>query len=257
MKKRTIFIAILAVLLIALTACSPAKPSGEFNPREVPVFVGSDSTPADRQEDLKQVLGWKESDTFRISEEGQLTYYRNDNDFQDSGMTLSDAEATERAEQFLSNLGLLHRGGYRTTVSRVSRSVMDGSGASDPVIVEYTVSFYRVHNGVDVVSDQEDGILLSFDDKGITSLRYFWRDIAVQKISDKGSLLTKEAALEVYNNRWDERHGDCCDPHPDPDIREAYLNIENTTRPCWVISEDEAYTNAWWIDMFTGEILAG
>ena len=49
MKKRTIFIAILAVLLIALTACSPAKPSGEFNPREVPVFVGSDSTPADRQ----------------------------------------------------------------------------------------------------------------------------------------------------------------------------------------------------------------
>lgn len=248
------------IMILCLMGCGEDASDGVFDPEVVPVFCGASPALSQRAQELKAVLGCTDEDSFHIDESGRLTYYRQGNTLQDGSLELTDAEAAARGEGFLRNLGLLPEGGYRTRVSRVSRSVVDvmGTGSGEAATVEYTISFYRVFRGVDVVSDAEDGIMLSFDARGITDLRYYWRELEVRTTDvGTGSPITREDAHRIYRELWDVRHGDCCDPCPDPDIREAYLQSGSVTRPCWVVSEDKEYTNAWWIDMYTGEVLAG
>lgn len=54
---------------------------------------------------------------------------------------------------------------------------LTGGQIHEPETIEYVVSFYRTYNGIDILSDQEDGILVSFDANGLTELRYLWRDV--------------------------------------------------------------------------------
>lgn len=261
-KKPALWVLIVAaVLCVVIAVCcltDPITSSGIFDPYKVPVFSTKPSNLHDRSEQIKSKLDMSGNSYLRINDIGALSYSRID----DGGfypIKMTDEEALRQAQEYLNELGLLPNDAYRTYVSRVNRSAMDLTGGeesqSETVIVD--VFFYRVVNGVDVLSDEEDGILLSFDTKGIRNLSYLWRDIEISRISKDAKPISSEDAYQIYLDQWDSLHGTCCEPCDNPEILCAYVHYNGVSRPCWVIAENKMYTNAWSIDMFTGEILHG
>lgn len=250
-KKLTVYSGIAAIILVAAMVCviigTHTPSSDTYEPNRVPVFVASDAASqlTNRTEELKAKLSCGENDILTINESGQLRYFKNVSISEEKQpIMLSGQEAVARAEQILSDLKLLPQEDYRACVRSIGTS-------------EYTVFFYRVSGGADVISDQEDGIKLSFDNDGVTDLWYFWREMRTETLDSAAqSPITAEAARKIYYDLWDERHGTCCEPCVEPTVSHAYLQLGDTTRPCWVISEDGAYLNAWYVDMFTGQVLA-
>lgn len=256
---------ICAAMLFAGSLILPEVMSGldaaePFDPNQCPVFVDSHAAAAlsRRSEKLKRKLNFDNYCTLTIDENGRIDFYNGNYTFTSAEpFAISDKEAVSQAKEILSELGLLPGGGYRTRVSRVTTSSLDLNGGQNDsfITTECIVSFYRVCNGVDAVSDLEDGIMLSFGKSGVHSLQYFWRDMEIRRLDTDGKVpLTAEQAYQIYIDQWDERHGTCCDPCSEPVIKQAYYQSGNTTRPCWVISEDDEYLNAWWIDMYSGQI---
>jgi len=247
---------ILAVFtLFMFSGC--ATTTDTFDPYVVPVFSTESHDLHARSEQIRSKLDVSGNGFFRISDIGALSYSR-----ADSGnyfpIQITDEEAIRQAQNYLSELGLLPKDAYRTEVSRVNRSELDLTGdASASETLYINVCFYWVFNGVDVMSDQEDGILLSFDAQGIRSLQYFWRTIETTTLSKDATPISSEDAHRIFLEQWDSRHGTCCEPHQNPEIFRAYAQFDGVSRPCWVIAEDKQYTNAWFIDMFTGEVLYG
>ena len=255
MKKRLLFI-LTVVALIVLSGCASANAT--FDPYELPVFSTKPSNMLSRAEEIESKLDMSGNSYLRISDIGALSYTRID----DGGfypIQMTDEEALRQAKEYLNDLGLFPKDAHRTYVSRVNRSSLDltGGGESQSETVIIDVFFYRVFNGVDVLSDEEDGILLSFDANGIRNLSYLWRDIEVSKISKDAKPISSEEAYQIYLDEWETRHGTCCEPCKNPEILSAYIHFNGVSRPCWIISEDKMYTNAWSIDMFTGEVLDG
>lgn len=249
---------LLAILAVSLFSGCNTRTEGEFDPYTVPIFstVGSDIKT--NSEQIKSKLDMAGNSSFRIDDNGAITYYRSESDEQ-IPIQMTDDEALRQATEYLNELGLLPKDEYRAYVSKVNRSGVDltGGNVSTSETIWIDVFFYRVYNGVDVISDQEDGIILSFDAQGIRSLRYFWRAIETSKISADTKPISAEDAHHIYLDQWDSRHGTCCEPYESPEIFSAYIQINGTSRPCWVIAEDKMYTNAWFIDMFTGEVFGG
>ena len=260
MNCRRRFLAVLIILAVltlpVFSGCSSTNAT--FDPYEVPVFSIKPSDLHARSEQIESKLDMSGNSYLRISDIGALSYSRVD----DGGfypIQMTDEEALRQAQEYLNELELLPNDAYRTYVSRVNRSAMDltGGGESQSETVIIDVFFYRVFNGVDVLSDEEDGILLSFDAKGIRNLSYLWRDIEISRISKDAKPISSEDAYQIYLDQWDIRHGTCCEPCDNPEILSAYVQFNGVSRPCWVIAENNMYTNAWPIDMFTGEILQG
>ena len=225
-----------------------------FDPYTVPVFSTEVGNVQTQVENIKHKLS--ASGSFRIDDKGAISYDRFETGEQ-LPIQMTDEEATRQATTYLNKLGLLPTDQYRTVVSRVTRSAINLNGEENlpPETVSINVTFYRVFNGIDVISDQEDGILLSFDAQGLCSLQYFWRSVEASEIPEEATPISAEYAYQIYQVQWDTRHGTCCDPSENPEIFNAYLHLNGVTRPCWVIAEDNPYINAWFIDMLTGEIL--
>ena len=258
--RRRIFtlLIILSVLTLSIfTGCSTSDNTSESY--EIPVFSTGPSNLSSRTEEIKSKLDMSEENSFRISEIGFLSYYRFEANANTSPMKMSDEEAIHQAEEYLNDLGLLPTDAYRTSVSRTSFTEIDpvNGAESSPITTSIDVFFYRVFNDLDVVSDQDDGIILSFDANGIDRLEYFWRPIETGKITEAGKPISADDAYQVYLDQWDTRHGTCCEPCNDPVIRKVYAQFNGVTRPCWVVAEDEKNLNAWYIDMFTSEVLYG
>ena len=108
---------------------------------------------------------------------------------------------------------------------------------------------------MDVVSDLEDGIILSFDAQGILSLKYLWRNMESTKLAKDSKPISSDDAYQIYLDQWDSIHGVCCEPCENPEMFNAYIQLNGESRPCWVIAESKMYTSAWFIDMLTGEVL--
>ena len=225
-----------------------------FDPYTVPVFSTEVGNVQTQVENIKHKLS--ASGSFRIDDKGAISYDRFETGEQ-LPIQMTDEEATRQATTYLNKLGLLPTDQYRTVVSRVTRSTINPNGEENlpPETVSINVTFYRVFNGIDVISDQEDGIILSFDAQGLCSLQYFWRSVEASEIPEEATPISAEYAYQIYQVQWDTRHGTCCDPSENPEIFNAYLHLNGVTRPCWVIAEDNPYINAWFIDMLTGEIL--
>ena len=225
-----------------------------FDPYTVPVFSTEVGNVQTQVENIKHKLS--ASGSFRIDDKGAISYDRFETGEQ-LPIQMTDEEATRQATTYLNKLGLLPTDQYRTVVSRVTRSAINLNGEENlpPETVSINVTFYRVFNGIDVISDQEDGILLSFDAQGLSSLQYFWRSVEASEIPEEATPISAEYAYQIYQVQWDTRHGTCCDPSENPEIFNAYLHLNGVTRPCWVIAEENPYINAWFIDMLTGEIL--
>lgn len=242
------------LILPVFSGCSLT--GATFDPYEVPVFSTKPSDLHAQSEQIESKLDMSGNSYLRISDIGALSYSRID----DGGLypiQMTDEEALRQAKEYLNDLGLFPKDAYRTYVSRESRSSLDltGGGESQSETVIIDVFFYRVFNGVDVLSDEEDGILLSFDATGIRNLHYLWWDMEISKISKDAKPISSEDAYQIYLDQWDTRHGTCCEPCKNPEILSAYVHFNGVSRPCWVVSENKRYANAWPIDMFTGEVL--
>lgn len=269
-KKPTLWVLIVAVVLcVVIAGCGLTNPiAGDDDPVKdpgftvadpyiIPVFTTSSIDIHARSEQIKAKLDTTGSYSFRISDIGALTYYRGESESDITPIQISDEEAVRKAQEYLKELGLLPESAYRTAVSRVSRGAVnpnDGSEAT-PETISVDVRFYRIFNGVDVITDQEDGILISFDAQGICALRYLWRNIELQTIVQKTETISSDEAHRIYMEQWDDRHGACCDPCENPEIFQAYAQFNGVSRLCWVVAENTMYLNAWCIDAFTGEVV--
>lgn len=249
------FVILLAVFVsMFIGGCDTRE--DEFDPFTVPVFT---TVPGDLWGNIDQLqskLDVSDNDIFRISDTGAVMYYRSGSDWQ-LPIQMTDSEAVRQATAYLDEWGLLPDDGYRTYVSRITRAGVDPNGEKDPqpVTVQIDVFFYRVFNSIDVVSDQEDGVILSLDAHGICSLRYYWRTIETTKISEDEKSISADVAHQIFLDKWDSIVGIEYEPFENPEIFKAYLQVNGQTRPCWVIAENRMYLNAWFIDMLTGEVL--
>lgn len=256
-KKLLSVVMLLAVFtLFLLNGCAAKEDT--FDPYTVPSFSIVSNDLLEKSAQIENKLDMSGNSSFHVSDNGVITYYRSESGEQ-VPIQMTDDDAVRQATAYLNELGLLPNDAYRTYVSRVIRSQIDPAEGktSQPETIWIDVFFYRVFNGVDVISDQEDGIILSFDKQGLRSLRYLWRNIETTKLTKGAKPISAEDAHHIYLNQWDSRHGTCCEPYANFEIFSAYIQVNGVSRPCWVIAEDKMYTNAWFVDMLTGEVLLG
>ncbi|MBQ7822579.1 MAG: hypothetical protein IJ338_00105 [Bacteroidaceae bacterium] len=215
---------------------------------------------------LKNKLKLSDNSIFEVENNGRITYSVGERNWGDHNLNyeLTDSEAILAAEQELDKLGLLPQDSYRTVVSRIERIKLDLSGEQENVqeTVEYTVSFYRTHNGIDVLSDQEDGIIVGFNKDGLTELRYMWRNLSVVASDALGTSkkITFQQAQEACQTAL--VRGEQIKTTRDAEgisksffVTTAYLQIDNAVKPVWAFSTDNSYANCIFVDMYTGNVL--
>lgn len=207
-----------------------------------------------------------ENSQLKIDEYNRIIYNNFDSHTgeADLGLALSDKQAVATALQQLDALGIAPDGDYKASVSYVHRYEMDlNSGAvSAPETIEYSVCFNRTYNGIDMLSDQGDGIVVSFDKYGLTNLQYKWRDVQVVTDAElmSASAVTSTQAKNIYLAAVEEDAPDVqvatnTGETLEPVVTQAYLEIDNEVRPVWVCSPEGGYGNHIFIDMQTGEQL--
>lgn len=216
---------------------------------------------------LKEKLDISDNSVLTVEDNGRITYSVGQHNWGRGNLNyeLTDCEAIAVAKQELEKLGLLPQNDYRAVVSRIDRVKLDLSGKQEntPETIEYTVSFYRTHNGIDIVSDQEDGIIVSFNKDGVTELRYLWRNLEVSanKNLTANKHITLQQAQEVYELALGS--GEQVKSAKSAEIEAAtpcattaYLQIGDEVKPVWVFSTDNNYANCIFVDMYTGEVLS-
>lgn len=215
---------------------------------------------------LQNRLNITEDSVLNVDDNGRIVYSSGKREWAKCAVKyeLANEEAITMAEQYLASLGLAPDGDYRVTVSKIQRCKLnlESNHSNTPETVEYVVSFYRTVNGIDIISDQEDGILISFDKNGITELRYLWRNIeytASQYVSTQNAISIDEAR-EIYQAELDKATqiivGDDALTAETANATVAYLQIDNNVRPVYAFSSDAGYANCVIIDMISGEVLS-
>lgn len=209
---------------------------------------------------LQSTLGSDENGSVSIDDNDVIKYRNSEikSGEDDLGFSLTDDEAVDKALKILGDLGLAPEGSYRARVSSMNRAVLnlDGNQPSSPEAVEYTVMFYQTYNGLDIISDEEDGIIVTFDKFGLTSLNYKWRNMKFIEKSPLTSteLITKEQAEAIYIDTM--CLAELYEGPAGPFIDQVYLQTDQEVRIVWVCALNDYYTNALFIDMQTGEPLS-
>ena len=229
---------------------------------EIPVFTDS----ADRSavnnvySNLQKKLCLSEYDNLVIDQNDKISYTNSISRMgeEDLGMSITEDEAVKIALKMLKDLGLSPTGDYRATVSTINRYRMDltGQNIGTPETIEYTVSIYRTVNGLDFVSDEEDGIVISFDKYGLTTLHYKWRDItttSVQQVTATRNAITEQQARNTYKEQMAQSGMDLSDD--EIIVRKAYVQDDQNVRAVWVCSYDYGYGNHIFVDCNSGEII--
>lgn len=243
----------------------PTNTSVDLN--DFPTFINTSTYNAQSiHESMKSKLPLGNNEQLTIDEFGKITYLNSSVDLgsADLNYLLTDEEAIDIAERYLLQLGIFPEGSYRTSVNKTERRTLNliDNQFSSPEVIEYSVCFYRTYNGIDLLSDQDDGIIVSFNKEGLTELKYLWREIELvtngpdermEALSmNQGVMISKEQAQDIYRNNIDELlSGNTTEPV----ITTAYLQLNNTVRPVYVFSTDYHYANSIFIDMYTGEVL--
>lgn len=211
---------------------------------------------------LQAALCIDENDSLTIDESHKITYTNLECRLSEDnlGFVLAEDEAIDTALQMLTDLDLAPEGNYRAKVSVVNRYslVFEESELPAPETIEYMVSFYRTYNGLDVISDEEDGIVVAFDKYGLTALNYKWRDINL--VSNNEFTLTKaiteDQAKEIYLNAMNLNdqytRTSSGSKFTAPVTRMAYLQIDQEMRLVWVCAPGNGYGNHIFIDAKTG-----
>ena len=229
---------------------------------EIPVFTDSTdrNTVNNIYSNLQNKLCLSEYDSLVIDQNDKISYTNTISRMgeEELGMSITEDEAVKIALRMLKDLGLSPTGDYRATVSTINRYRMDLTGQSvvTPETIEYTVSIYRTVNGLDFVSDEEDGIVISFDKYGLTTLHYKWRDVAttsVQQVATTRNAITEQQARNTYKEQMAQSGMDLSDD--EIIVRKAYVQDGQNVRTVWVCSYDCGYGNHIFVDCNSGEII--
>lgn len=269
-KKFTAWLALALCLLVGavtLVGCVKGDTSTDDPPTSnpvadantLPVLVDralSDTEVQELYETVGTHLSVDENSRLKVSQNGKITYskWAADSDG-DPAYTLSDDEAVAVAEQTLEKLGLLPTDNYRTAVSKVQQANVnvDSADMSAPKTIEYTVCFYRTYNGMDILSDEDDGILITLNKDGVSRLTYLWRNMQTAKNPHAASTkLTAQQAQAVYEQVMTDANSAA---QIAPIITAAYLQTDGETRAVWAFSSDVGYVNSVFVDMYTGEVM--
>lgn len=231
-----------------------------------PVLVDNASTASLNTlcETLSGTLCIDKYSTINIDENNRIVFnnYNNHTGEANLGMTLSDEQVIDIAERKLAELNLSPNGEYRTVLSYVRRYELNESGDEfiNPETIEYTVCFYRTFNGVDLLSDKEEGIVVSFNKYGLTELQYKWSNLEVVNSTQllNSETISQNQAKAVYQSTIVEASNDVTGNSlstgiTEPVIQSAYLQVGDEMKPVWVCSPNGAYGNHVFIDMNTGE----
>ena len=205
---------------------------------------------------FREKLHITEESVLNIDEDGRITYWAGNMDWGNtskSTYSLTEAEAISTAEKFLAELGLLPKDDYKVRVATIDRVQMDLTGGKQqaPETIEYTVCFYRTYNGIDIVSDQEDGIIVGISANGLAELRYFWRDMIVENSTERNATeaITPQEARSICEKKYQRNMNEWF-------VSVAYLQIDSITKPVYVFASDDCYTNSVYVDIYTGEVLS-
>lgn len=205
---------------------------------------------------LQEKLQGAEKSVLNIDEDGRITYSVGNRDWGNatrSAYSLTEAQAINAAEKILADLDLLPEDEYQVRVSTIDRVQMNLAGGKQqsPETVEYTVCFYRTCNGIDIISDREDGIIVGISADGLTELQYFWRDMIIENTVERNSAkaITFEQAQSICEKEYQMDMTNWF-------VSVAYLQINDSTRPVYVFASDDCYTNSVYVDIYTGEVLS-
>ena len=210
---------------------------------------------------LYNLLQPTDNSILNVEDNGRVTYIAGNKDWGGSlqRCTLSNSEAVSIAEQQLAAMGLLPTDDYNVTVSKIQRQKLNLNGEMVylPETIQYVVSFYRTHNGVEVLSDQEDGIIVCVDGSGLTELRYLWRKMDTVTCSQMNTseVISIEQAQAAYQAALDAEKQIIAMNDTSSFVKTVYLQIGNEVRPVYSFSTDEGYANCIFVDMLTGEVI--
>jgi len=241
-----------------------------------PKFVDTRSTTSDNTASSYQALGavysrlqeslsLTENCSLSIEENGRVIYLSDNRNWNAESFSyeLTNDQAIQIAERQLNELGLLPKGEYRASVSRIQRVRLNLNNEFNetPETVEYTISFYQTLNGIDVVSDEEDGIIVSFNRNGLTQLSYLWRNMELITCDLRlgNAYITYEQAQAIYQSEINSAKS-VITTRVSSDLNNnncsvAYLQMCGETRPVYVFSSNDGYSNCIIVDMYSGEVL--
>ena len=195
----------------------------------------------------------------RFDNDGSIAFRNADIDFRQPniGMQMTHDQAVEVARGFLRDLDLLPTdSNYRTIVSEIHRSHMNvlTGDYTNPETVEFTVQFVRQINGIDLFSYRGDGILISFNNNGITGLHHNWRDMDITQTQSHvaNDHLSAEQAAGVFlemNREHFAHHG----LPASLNMSKAYVLQDGIVTRAWVFSEEHDLLNMVMIDAVTSE----
>lgn len=260
-RKMLIGAAIAAAILVCTAFCLilADRTASGMDLDQAPHLLSITPDLKSRETDLKAKLVKDDSWYFDIGDDGSLSFHTGQSFTDGKAFEMTDAQAEAFAKDTLKDLGLLPDGDYRIRIERMESQIPEHGGSSEkPVTVQITVLFLRTYRGIDVMCREGNGISVTIVKDGLGDLRYLWRNMELLNANSCGKEpLSSDDALTVYRENWDTIHGTCCDPNPEPVIKQAYFQQGDICRPAWVICDDAEYLNAVYIDMFTGEYLYG
>jgi hypothetical protein len=260
MKDRKVFAAIPLVALLCtifFAACADSHNDG-IDLNRMPVLGQITPDLKSRATELRGRLVTDDSCYFAVNSDGSLSFHNGHSFVDGLAFEMTDAAAEAYAKDTLRELDLLPGGDYRIVVDRMESEIpAHGGSAENPVTLEISVTFIRTYKEIDVMCSDGNGIRLTICKDGMSNLQYLWRHLEIQEAAAVKNPLSAEDAHRIYLDNWDTLHGDCCEPNMEPVIKQAYFQKAAIMHPAWVISDNDEYLNAIYIDMLTGEILYG
>ena len=216
---------------------------------------------SNKKDFLSRALLTGTTTSLEFEKNGRITYHNDNLDIglPNIGYALSDEEAVAIAEQHLDDLGLLPQEEYRAVVSIDKRQKLslDGSKFIQPEIIGYHVRIFRTHNGIDIISDEDDMITVSINKNGLSDINYLWRDLVVDTKANRSQskTITCGKAETIYKNNYGKLFSEAKCNEGDLVTTQAYMQWKGKMKRVWIVSQDDDYLNMVVIDMETGDIL--
>lgn len=190
-----------------------------------------------------------------FDEKGNLVFHQNSLDFAAPSNALNCAreykDVANYAQSFLDELGLLPKESYRMGVNSIERFTMDvlNNSIKDREIIEYIVTFRRMLDGKDIMTADDEGIIVKLNKEGVSDLHYLWRDMDVLKNEEPKESLSLDTILSSYKKN--DRVGRT--PNAQDDVlKRVYYVDEKGTHMVVSIAEDDNYRNSVLVDAVTG-----
>ncbi|HBL84197.1 MAG: hypothetical protein A2Y17_07920 [Clostridiales bacterium GWF2_38_85] len=259
-----IFSFILILCLLFISGCTKNYETSEesytYNSRTYTVVINiafsTNKSIEYTQDDLTEPQKQKLTDAFGDIniKDGELFDYSENHDQPPYYLTQSDDEFLTQAKKYLIDLGLMPKPEYITRTNKTTVSTLISSSSPlTSVTSEFSLGIAKSVDGIPLLNENL-GINITFDTKGITRLIYGWGDVKVKTVSSDKELLSYQEIIKIYDayitenvfsaNLLDNLH-----------CSQVYFYHENTFYPAWQIVEGNGDANPIYINAVTGEII--